>query len=501
MWWSPDGSALLAARVDNRPVGVWHIANPADPSAPPQAVRYPAAGTANADVTLHVVRLGATSTEIAWDREAYPYLLRAGWDAHGPLLTVLSRDQRRARILSADPATGATTELAADEDDVWLEIPPGVPRRTDDGRLVTTVARDGARRLAVDGEVVTPPALHVMDLVDAGDDLLIAATDEPTERHLWRVSGDGDVERLTEGPGVHAGVRGGGTLVVVSSTMGAFGAAVSVLRDGKQAGTIASHADVPAVEPRVEFLRAGAREVRTAVLRPRDHRPGRRLPVLLDPYGGPHFGRVVAARNAFLESQWWADQGFAVIVADGRGTPARGVEWEQAVHLDLAEVVLQDQLDALRAAAAADPDLDLDRVAIRGWSFGGYLAALAVLRHPEAVHAAVAGAPVTDWRLYDTFYTERYLGRPDEDPGPYQRNSLLADAPKLRRPLLLVHGLADDNVVSAHTLRLSTALLEAGRPHDVLPLTGVTHLASRAEVAENLLLLQLDFLTRSLGPA
>jgi dipeptidyl-peptidase 4 len=188
-----------------------------------------------------------------------------------------------------------------------------------------------------------------------------------------------------------------------------------------------------------------------------------------------------------------------VVIADGRGTPGRGIEWEQAVHHDMAEVVLQDQIDALRGAAAADPDLDLDRVAIRGWSFGGYLAALAVLRRPDAVHAAVAGAPVTDWRLYDTFYTERYLGHPDQEPDVYRRNSLLADAASLRRPLLMVHGLADDNVVVAHTLRLSGALTESGRPHDVLPLTGITHLANSAVVAENLLLLQLDFLSRALG--
>jgi dipeptidyl-peptidase-4 len=342
--------------------------------------------------------------------------------------------------------------------------------------------------------------MHVLDLIDADGDLLVAATDEPTERHLWRVTGAGDVERLTDGAGVHAGVRGGGTLVVVSASMDRFGSTAIVVRDGVEVATIGSNAATPVLEPRIEFLRVGERELRTAVLRPADHRRGQSLPILLDPYGGPHHGRVVAARNAFLESQWWADQGFAVIVADGRGTPGRGIEWEQAIHRDMAEVVLQDQLDALLGAAAADPDLDPDRVGIRGWSFGGYLAALAVLRRPEFFHAAVAGAPVTDWRLYDTFYTERYHGHPDEEPEVYERNSLLADAPALRRPLLLVHGLADDNVVSAHTLRLSTALLEAGRPHDVLPLTGITHMATRPAVAENLLRLQLDFLTRALAP-
>jgi dipeptidyl-peptidase-4 len=220
--------------------------------------------------------------------------------------------------------------------------------------------------------------------------------------------------------------------------------------------------------------------------------------VLLDPYGGPHAQRVVQARSAFASSQWFADQGFAVVVVDGRGTPGRGSGWERAIAGDLATAVLEDQLDALAELAALEPRLDLSRVAIRGWSFGGYLAALAVLRRPDVVRAAVAGAPVTDWRLYDTFYTERYLGHPDEDPEAYDRSSLLADAERLEHPLLLVHGLADDNVVSAHTLRLSSALLAAGRPHQVLPLTGVTHMASQEDVAENLLLLQLAFLRDAL---
>lgn len=155
-------------------------------------------------------------------------------------------------------------------------------------------------------------------------------------------------------------------------------------------------------------------------------------------------------------------------------------------------------MDALRALAGQYP-LDLEKVAIRGWSYGGYLAALAVLRRPDVFHAAVSGAPVTDWRLYDTHYTERYLGHPDQRPEVYDANSLTADAAKLERPLMLVHGLADDNVVAAHTLRLSSALLAAGRPHTVLPLSGVTHMTPQEQVAENLLLLQVSFLKEQLG--
>ena len=193
-----------------------------------------------------------------------------------------------------------------------------------------------------------------------------------------------------------------------------------------------------------------------------------------------------------------------MVVTDGRGTPGRGPAWERAVRGDLAGPVLDDQVDALHALAEADDRLDLSRVAIRGWSFGGYLAALAVLARPDVFHAAVAGAPVTDWRLYDTHYTERYLGHPDEEPDNYGCTDLCALAGSLGddvpvRPLLLVHGLADDNVVAAHTLQLSRALLEAGRPHRVLPLSGVTHMTPQEDVAENLLLLQLDFLNEALG--
>jgi dipeptidyl-peptidase-4 len=221
--------------------------------------------------------------------------------------------------------------------------------------------------------------------------------------------------------------------------------------------------------------------------------------VLLDPYAGPHAQRVMSVRSAWLEPQWLADQGFAVLVVDGRGTPGRDPQWERAIHLDVAGPVLDDQVDALHAAAELEPDLDLTRVGIRGWSFGGWLAALAVLRRPDVFHAAVAGAPVTDWALYDTFYTERYIGMPAEQPAAYRSCSLLEDAPTLSRPLLLIHGLADDNVVAAHTLRLSQRLTESGRPHSVLPLTGVTHMTPQETVAENLLLLQVEFLKRHLS--
>jgi dipeptidyl-peptidase-4 len=295
-------------------------------------------------------------------------------------------------------------------------------------------------------------------------------------------------------------VRQGSTAVTISRSLESVEVSYAV---HGPAGTtpVPSNAETPVVTPRVTLLEAGEHAVRTAVLFPSDHVPGsRRLPVLLAPYGGPHHQEVVASGRAYGEDQWLADQGFCVVVADGRGTPGRGPAFERAVYRDYATPVLDDQVAALDAVLERWPeDTDGDRVGIRGWSFGGFLSALAVLRRPDRFHAAVAGAPVTDQRLYDTAYTERYLGHPDEDPAPYALCSLLDDAPTLRRPLLLMHGLTDDNVVVAHTLALSGALTAAGRPHEVLPLSGVTHMTPQPEVAENKLLLELDFLRRHLS--
>jgi len=501
-WWAPDGERLAVARVDTRAVRRFHLTDPADPAVEPMRLPYPAAGTANAEVRLAVVGLDGGRVEIGWDRAAFPYLAAVVWEPGGPLtLLVQARDQTETRVLGADPDSGATTELAAQRDPAWVELVPGVPAWLD-GRLVMTADDPGCdtRRLTVDGAPVTPPGLQVQELVAVtGGAALVAGSEEPTEVHLWRIVPGDPAERLTSEPGEHSAVAAGEVAVLTSATLDRDGTSTTVHRAGRPPAAIGSLAETPKVRPRPLLLRAGRRELRTALLLPGGPFQAP-LPVLLDPYGGPHHRQVMAARDRLLVAQWFADQGFAVLVADGRGTPGRGPAWERAVHRDLAGPALDDQVEALHAVAAQHPELDLGRVAIRGWSFGGYLAALAVLRRPEVFHAAVAGAPVTDWRLYDTHYAERYLGHPDRHPDAYRRSSLLADAPRTpERPLLLVHGLADDNVVAAHTLRLSGLLLAAGRPHSVLPLSGVTHMAVREAVAENLLHLQLAFLKDALG--
>ena len=220
--------------------------------------------------------------------------------------------------------------------------------------------------------------------------------------------------------------------------------------------------------------------------------------MLLSPYGGPACSGWSAGGATFCEDQWFAEQGFAVLVTDGRGTPGRGPQWSKAVFGDTLSAPLDDQVDALDAICRQVPDLDRGRVGIRGWSYGGALAAIAVIRRPDVFHAAVSGAAPHDQRLYDTHWRERFLGLPHQNPEGYDRCSTIPRR-QPARPLLLVHGMADDNVVVAHTLRMSAALLAAGRPHQVLPLPGATHLVSEQAVTENLLLHQLDFLQRALG--
>jgi dipeptidyl-peptidase-4 len=528
-WWSPDGRQLLVARVDESAVARWYIADPANPAKTPAEVGYPAAGTANADVSLLVATLPAASTDDAarlaetplavlppagarlaevagWDRASFPYLVNAAW-GEDPLIVVQTRDQKTMRVVNA--ATGQV--LREDTDPDWTDVVDGVPAQLPGGDIVWTGISEDTRGLVVAPAAglaaaapLTPPGLQVRAVLGTdGGDVLFAASAEPGEVGIWRY-GPGGLRAVATDPGVHGATAAGGTTLLVSRTMASSQPTVQIVRGGQVTGTIAALAQQPNLpHPAPQFLEAGPAGIRTAVLFPSWHEPGTKLPVLLDPYGGPGAARVTKSAGIYLASQWFAEQGFAVVVADGRGTPGRTPSWERTIAGDFATGILDDQVTALGAAAEKFTDLDTTRVGIRGWSFGGYLSALAVLRRPDVFHAAVAGAPPTDWRLYDTHYTERYLGDPAENPAAYQLSSLLEDPPRAAasviRPLLLIHGLADDNVFAAHSLRLSSALLAAGYPHSVLPLSGITHMTPQEAVAENMLLLQVAFLKQALG--
>ena len=580
-WWAPDSQHVLFESFDTADEPTWHISDPADPEKPAAGRRYPRALTRNADVYLTVITLafdendryaGITgNADVDWDREAYEYVAAVNWRrGHDPLVLVQNRRQTRDQVLevavAADGAAlGATRVLEEHANEQWIDLVHGTPAYTPDGRLVCSLndmATD-TNRLTMDGRPFTPAGWNVRTVLAVTDEDVLAVVQRapeiaPEVPDAWAdaaatesVFGDhdarsfdvvsidynGTITPVTTDPGQWTASRGERGIVVSGRDMRSARAQMRHIL-GEQSANIASTAAEPGFTPNVTFTRLGEHQLYTAIIAPSPESPyahAEKLPVLMKPYGGPGFQQVIASQSFYWEGQWWADQGFLVVTADGRGTTGRGPAWDREIFEDMKDVTLADQVEAVNALpeavarlnadvesraaqpAAGDqadaenhppalratsrqqeaiPMPDLDKVCMIGWSYGGFLSALAVLDAPNVFKAACAGAPPTDWTLYDTHYTERYLGL---DPDVYYRNGIVQDAPKLERPLMLIHGFADDNVTIAHSLRLSQALMAAGRPHTFLPLTGITHMTNDETVAENLLTLQRDFLRDALA--
>ncbi|MFI0976523.1 prolyl oligopeptidase family serine peptidase [Streptomyces sp. NPDC021093] len=491
-WWAPGGRALLAARVDE--------------SALPRLdyggeFAYPRAGGPNADVQLWVLESG-DPVRLEWDAAAYPYVTDASWESDEEiLLTVRDRLQREALLLSADPATGSTRVLSRTSHPLWVDELPGTPARLEDGRMLTAAdtADDEARGLAVDGRLLTGSDLQVRSVegVFGGSLVVTAALDEPADQHIVLVDPDsGGLRPLTRGPGVHGVTVSPKALLITSADPGGQVRRTVHTEEGRELTLRDLSEPLPhRVVPRL--ARVTEHWLPTALVLPRGHVAGQRLPVLLDVYGGPGAQAVTNDPRTQQHRQWWADQGFAVVSVDNRGTSNVSPAFAYAMYRGFSRVTLDDQVAAVRELGARYPELDLSRVAVRGWSYGGYLAALAVLRRPDVFHVGIAGAPPTDFRTYNTAYTERYLGMPAEHPEVYEEDCLVKDAPNLSRPLLLIHGLADDNVHPTHSLALSRALTEAGREHELLTLPGVSHMTPGG-VREQLMERELAFLRGTL---
>jgi dipeptidyl-peptidase-4 len=330
------------------------------------------------------------------------------------------------------------------------------------------------------GEAVqqlTAPEFGLRQLVGLdGDAAIVEASTDPTKADLWRVPlAGGAPTRITASDGVSmAGFEHG--VLIVTTLLHAGGKRTVAIAGGKTF-ELPSVAERPKLVPttQLETVQLAGRTHHVAITRPRAFDPTRRYPVLLKVYAGPHAKLVQDARDAYVMDQWYADAGFIVVSSDGRGTPDRGVAWERAIYKDLITVPLEDQVGALQAMGARHRELDLSRVGVFGWSFGGYFSAMALLLRPDVFRCAVAGAPVTDWALYDTAYTERYMRTPEHNAEGYAHTSAITHASKLERPLLILHGITDDNVHFAHSLALIEALYVAGKYANVITLSA-THM-------------------------
>jgi dipeptidyl-peptidase-4 len=520
-FWSPDSRQLAYTEVDQRGLERFTIADPAHPEVPANTFPYPRAGKTNVKVRLGVLPAGGGATRwISWDSSKYPYLARVLWKEKKAPLTLLvqTRDQREQVLLAADPGGGRTRAIHTETDEAWLDLDDQLPRWLPDGkRLLLSSERSGRRALElrrIDGALereVFPGAQGFFELVHLAEDgsFAYALGATPIDNRIYRLPLDrpGAPAALTTDAAEHHPVFAkNGTLYVDTRTAANALATSTVYRqEGERwvrVGDLPSVAETPPFRVNLELttVKSGERLYHAAIVRPRGFRPGSMYPVVVNVYGGPGSLMVRSDESRYLLPQWIADHGVVVVAIDNRGTQRRDRAWSRAIKGNFARVPLDDQVEALRALAARHAEMDLGRVGIYGWSFGGYMSALAVMKRPEVFKVAVAGAPVVDWQDYDTHYTERYLGLPDQNKSGYQESNLLTYAGKLERPLLLIHGTTDDNVYFFHSLKLATALFRAGKAFDFLPLT-VTHQVPDPVVRERLWGRLVGFLLDGLGAA
>jgi dipeptidyl-peptidase 4 len=512
-FWSADSQFIAFQRTDASKVTTVYVSDPVHPERVPDEFKYPRAGSDNAVVDLGIISVkGGQPRWVQWDLQRYPYLARVDWAKRGPLtLTVLDRAQTQLALLAVEPS-GAVRELLQATDAAWVKLVPGSPAWLDDGSGFLWLAesepgfavelRDAKGAVVREVLPATFGARAIAGVAPDGSGAIVIASKDPREQHVWRVplgTGAGAPEALTTGGGVHGATVDHGVTVISSALRDGGSATTVVTADGSR-HELPDVSERPALVPttRLESVEIGGNTFYTAITRPRSFDSAQKYPVLVKVYGGPSAQMVLDYRDGYVLDQLYADAGFIVVRADNRGTPHRGRAWERAILKDLISVPLEDQAAVFEALASKYPELDRRRVGVFGWSFGGYLSCMAVLLKPDIFHAAIAGAPVTAWELYDTAYTERYMKEPKDNPEGYKHGSALTHAEGLRRPLLLMHGITDDNVHFAHTLAMIEALYRAGKRAEVVALAS-THMLTDPKQNFAREKLQIDFFREKLG--
>jgi dipeptidyl-peptidase-4 len=522
-WWSPDSQTLLLQTVDQSHVERLSIADPFRPDAEPQRPYYPRPGKANAKFRFGFVSVkGGPITWVDFGKEPFEYVGPVQWSKHGkPSFLLLNRLQNEARLVIADPQTGRTRTLLKEKDSAWVDIDRTVPLWLPQNQgFLWTSDSSGPKRLS----------LH-----DENGKLLRAISPEHlTLRSVLGLSADGKsvyYEAATDSIAsvIHAStIADGSTRTVLAQENGSvavtskfheqlFAARVvtlqgedrTVLRswNDEKEHVIPSAAAEPVMRTNAAIVRVGPQEIRTIIIRPSNFDPKKKYPVIEHAYGGPSSLQVRASGRAYLENQVLADAMQAIVVRmDTAGTPDRGRDWEKAIFKKFGSLPVNDHAETLKKLVAQYPEMDADRIGVFGWSYGGYFAAYAVLARPDVYKAGVAGAPPVDWLDYDTAYTERYLGLPEKDKEAYASSSLLTllqpeSRSKTPRPLLVIHGTADDNVFFFNSMKLIDSLERAGWPYEFLPLMGQTHMISDAELDERRFERTLSFFRQHLSPA
>jgi dipeptidyl-peptidase-4 len=503
-WWSPDGSKLAYVRADSRHIKDYTIVHQGKDEVDNEPHRYPFAGDPNAILQLGVVSSeGGPTTWMDLGSDSDIYIARVGWRPDGVLTAqVLSRDQRTLQLLSFD-AQGKSTLVLREQGDPWLNL-NGDTSFLESGGFLWLSERSGychLYRYGEDGEgcrqlTAGPWVITHLARVDeeAGLAYFTATKESPLERHLYSVPlAGGPVTRLTDEPGFHGTVvsKSGGRFIDSFSSRERGPRVVVRNVDGSPVATLFENDGANAGElglqtpETMQFTAADGSTLYGLLYKPQPFDESKKYPLIVAVYGGPGVQRVLDdwSLTVDLRAQYLAQQGFAVLKVDNRGSLNRGISFEAAIADRMGTVEVDDQVAAVREMAKL-PWIDANRVGMYGWSYGGYMTCMSMMRAPEVFKVGVSGAPVTDWDGYDTGYTERYMGTPQSNPEGYKDSSVLSHVDKLRGKLLLVHGMTDENVHFRHTARLIVALTEANKDYDLLVFPEERHMPRDARGLE-----------------
>ena len=532
-WWAPDDEHIAFARVDETPVKVTQRFEIAADNVATFAQRYPAAGGANVAIRLGVtnVRSGAT-TWVDLGPDSDIYLARVNWLPDGKTIAIQreSRDQRRLDLLFADIATGKTRVVLTETSDSWIDLNDELTFLSKAREFVWVSARDGfphlylydydgrlLRRLTTGDWSVDDFRGRAIKAVDEAHRLLYftATAKSPLERHLYRVSLDtqdpSNLDRITREDGLHSIVMPPDASFYVDTfnsidqppqvgLHATDGALITYLMENR---LNEQHPDAPysadnSVPEFGTLAAADGQQLHYRLFKPLHFDPKKRYPAIVDVYGGPGVQRVLNSWSGSSFTQILTRAGFVVFQLDNRGTAFRGTAFQSPIRGKLGEVEVTDQLAGARWLGS-QTFVDPTRLGVWGWSYGGYMTLMLMFKAPDVFKAGAAGAPVADWTLYDTHYTERYLDRPQSNSAGYAASSVLPYAKDLRGRLLVMHGMADDNVLFLNSTKLFRKLQDLGKPFDVMVYPGAKHGLIRQHDGRHAYATILNFFHNSLG--
>ena len=497
-WWSPDSSAIAYLEMDERKVSQYPMVDFSSPSGEAEMERYPTAGGANPIVRVFVAPLnGGEPRAMDTGAETDIYIPRVNWLTDSKHLAIqrLNRTQTTLDLLIAEAATGKTRAALSENDPNWINVSDDLYFLKDGKRFLWSSERSGYRHLYLydlEGKQLAQLTkgeweISAVDAIDESKGLVYfsAAEKSPLERCLYRVAFDGTgFTRLTRDEGTHVAVFAPNAAAFYDTYSNtatpprqdlyrADGSRIATINENKVAELADYH-----LSP-VEFLTVKSRDgvqLNASIIKPPDFNPQKKYPVLVYTYGGPH-AQVV--RNGwgganFLWHQLMAQKGYIIFSLDNRGSAGRGHAFEAPLHFRMGAQELSDQRDGVKYLRSLSY-VDANRIGIWGWSYGGHMTLHAMFEAGDDFKVGFAGGPVTDWRYYDTIYTERYLGLPQRNEKGYQDSSPVKYAGQLKGRLLIAHGTGDDNVHYANTLAVINDLIDAGKYVEVLAFPGRGH--------------------------